>query len=131
MTAIIAPINYSSFMRVDRNDVYWNLDSIARRISKLHTDCSRLPAIDYVVYYYDDEDYEAARRASRMSGNYRKLSSAQGDYKSALKDLDSLMEGYWDTSPSSNPCCSVHLENASSSIYRQTVRRVFLINVSF
>jgi hypothetical protein len=89
MTSIIAPVNFGQMMRIDRNDVYWNLNSISNCIETLEQNARLLAVTDYV--YSTDED-----ELRRWRSNYIKLEDAQYWYISQTKRLSHLMGELWD-----------------------------------
>lgn len=94
MTAIIRPVNYDNMMRVSRNDIYWNMESIfsaALNVAMTRSNAAVFRSIPSP--FASDEEKEAERR------NGDKLSSIYNDiinYSKKLSDSVSDMQNLYD-----------------------------------
>lgn len=93
MRAIISPVNTKNMMRVDRNDVYWNKESIIGA-------CQAISLIPYTIstYNYDFTLNDSAEEKARKKRNSEKLSQIKKILTDSRNNFDKkvyLMNEYY------------------------------------
>lgn len=107
MTAIIRPINEASIMQVDRDDIWFNMQSIKGEISEIGNINNSYSSLDYSYanpMYYPSTNEEDKKSSEE---NYRKIE----EIKEKIKSSANKIKGYEEAMDSLFNNKIVHYEN--------------------
>ncbi|XQY92515.1 polymorphic toxin type 15 domain-containing protein [Metabacillus sp. HB246100] len=94
-TAYITPISRNSMMRVDRNDIWWNLTQIESGVNNnmFHTILETHKSPSFLFGLFDDPTPEEKERSRH---NKQKLDAIRTNIESSKAMLEKNIEGLWD-----------------------------------
>ncbi|WP_193224404.1 hypothetical protein [Bacillus sp. B1-b2] len=94
-TAYIKPLARNSMMRVDRNDIWWNLTQMESGVNKhlyrATMETNKSPS--FLFSMFDDVTPEEKERSSY---NKQRIEGIHGDLNSTKRILEKKMESLWD-----------------------------------
>ena len=94
-TAYITPISRNSMMRVDRNDIWWNLTQIESGVNNnmFHAILETHKSPSFLFSLFDDPTPEEKERSRH---NKQKLDAIRTNIESSKAMLEKNIEGLWD-----------------------------------
>ncbi|XQY92517.1 hypothetical protein ACNRWW_03580 [Metabacillus sp. HB246100] len=94
-TSYITPISRNSMMRVDRNDIWWNLTQIESGINNnmFHAILETHKSPSFLFSLFDDPTPEEKERSRH---NKQKLDAIRTNIESSKAMLEKNIEGLWD-----------------------------------
>ncbi|WP_233499194.1 DNA/RNA non-specific endonuclease [Bacillus weihaiensis] len=94
-TAYITPISRNSMMRVDRNDIWWNLTQIESGVNNnmFHAILETHKSPSFLFGLFDDPTPEEKERSRH---NKQKLDAIRTNIESSKAMLEKNIEGLWD-----------------------------------